>query len=196
MTDGPALGRSGDAWRVARRMRPYVEPTRAPRGLDAVVEILKPTMSHADMVQLLHSKEPVLDGFTPLEWLDEDGSPSILVGWVLLSPRDLVVRLRAQLGSKLLAYIAGVRHTSVVQRWADGDDEPSADVLLRFGTALVATAILRQRDSREVVNAWFQGRNDSLGDVSPARALRDEAMGGAADIAVLVAARRHAGLSL
>jgi len=52
-------------------------------------------------------------------------------------------------------------------------------------------ALLAERDSRAVVQAWFQGMNPQLDDVPPARLLREGQVEDGAQ-AVLAAARAFA----
>jgi hypothetical protein len=81
-----------------------------------------------------------------------------------------VVRdLRDLLGAKLVAYIGSVKETRAVRQWADGERKPSTEVMQRLRTAYHMAALLAERDSRAVVQAWFQGMNPH---VPPARLLR------------------------
>jgi hypothetical protein len=100
----------------------------------------------------------------------------------------IVTRLRAILGARLVAYIGNVDTTRAVRAWADGGDVPDADDDTRLRTAFHALAILVEGSCDEVtIGTWFQGMNPLLGDVSPARFIRNSAPDGAND--VLVAAR-------
>jgi hypothetical protein len=92
---------------------------------------------------------------------------------IRLSPAEVVGRLRDILGARLVAYLGSVKETRAVRQWAEGDRTPSAEVVLRLRTAYHAAALLREKDSPPVVQAWFQGMNPRLDDVSPARLLRD-----------------------
>lgn len=108
-----------------------------------------------------------------------------------LSAPDLVGRLRESLGAKLVAYLGSVTETRAVRQWAEGTRAPATDVVNRLRTAYQVTALLRQKDSAAVVQAWWQGMNPQLDDVAPARLLRE------ADLAeagprVLAAARAFA----
>ncbi len=47
------------------------------------------------------------------------------------------------------------------------------DGLHRLRVAYQAARLLAERDTNEVVQAWFQGLNPVLGDRLPARLLRD-----------------------
>lgn len=110
---------------------------------------------------------------------------------IRLSPAEVVGRLRDILGARLVAYLGSVKETRAVRQWAEGDRDPSAEVVVRLRTAYHVAALLRQKDSAEVVQAWFQGMNPRLDDVAPARLLREgdlETVGPA----VLAAARAFA----
>ena len=64
-------------------------------------------------------------------------------------------------------------------------------VLVKDLRDLLGATLLAERDSNQVVQAWFQGLNPALGDRSPARLLRE----GAVDEVgpqVLTAARQFA----
>ncbi|RYB88334.1 hypothetical protein EUA06_21500 [Nocardioides glacieisoli] len=90
-----------------------------------------------------------------------------------LSTAEVSERLMSMLGAKLVAYLGSVRETRAVRQWAAGEREPSADVVRRLRTALQVAGLLRDKDSAEVVQVWFQGMNPQLGDVAPARLLRE-----------------------
>jgi hypothetical protein len=103
----------------------------------------------------------------------------------------VTARLREILGAKLVAYLGSVKETRAVRQWADGEREPAAEVVTRLRIAYHAAALLREKDSAAVVQAWFQGMNPRLDDVAPARLLREgdlEQVGPA----VLAAARAFA----
>lgn len=110
---------------------------------------------------------------------------------IRLRPEELVARLRDILGAKLVAYLGSVKETRAVRQWAEGTREPPADVLTRLRTAYHAAALLREKDTAAVVQAWFQGMNPGLNDVAPARLLRDGELSEAGP-AVLAAARAFA----
>jgi len=92
---------------------------------------------------------------------------------VRLSTPELVAQLRDVLGARLVAYLGSVTETRAVRQWAEGARRPSREVVQRLRLAYQITALLRQRDSAEVVQAWFQGMNPRLDDVAPARLLRE-----------------------
>jgi hypothetical protein len=87
---------------------------------------------------------------------------------------DVVGRLNDILSPKLVAYIAGVGETRAVKEWATGDRAPKTDIEPRLRTALRIALLLADHDSPSVVQAWFQGLNPQLNDISPARLLRTE----------------------
>lgn len=169
-------------------------PIRAPRGLDCVVAALPQWWSHSHLVSELNRSQRDLDHLTAIEWLQEEGSP-VLALLPLLTPAQLVLRARALLGAKLVAYVASERSTRTVDEWARGVSRPSEVISLRLGAACCAAGLLRDRNSAEMVQVWFQGQNIQLRGTSPARTLRDEPAG-STGIAVLVAARRAAGFPL
>lgn len=105
---------------------------------------------------------------------------------------ELTDGLRSILGAQLVAYIGGVRETRAVREWAEGSRRPSAAVVERLRLAYRAARLLERRESRGVVQAWFQGLNPQLQDESPAKLIREgdpENVGAA----VLSAARSFAG---
>lgn len=111
---------------------------------------------------------------------------------VRLSTPVLVKELRDLLGAKLVAYLGGVRETRAVRQWADGArrvQDPTDERRLRL--AYQAATLIAERDSREVVQAWFQGLNPQLEDRSPARLLREGDLDEVGP-AVLTAARAFA----
>jgi hypothetical protein len=110
---------------------------------------------------------------------------------IRLPDAELVRALRDILGAKLVAYIGSVKETRAVRQWADGGRRPSAEVMTRLRHAYHVAALLAERDSKAVVQAWFQGMNPDLDDVPPARLLR-EGPADDASRAVLAAARAFA----
>jgi RecG-like helicase len=107
---------------------------------------------------------------------------------VRLPVPELIRDLRDVLGAKLVAYIGSVKETRAVRQWAEGERQPSADTMQRLRTAYHVAALLAETESRQVVQAWFQGMNPQLDDVAPARLLREGSLEEAAP-AVLAAAR-------
>ncbi|MGC5258923.1 hypothetical protein ACPXCG_21490 [Gordonia sp. DT218] len=107
-----------------------------------------------------------------------------------MSDAQLVTALRGVLGARLVAYLAGVKETRAVRQWADGARSiaGSAD-RERLRIAYRAARLITERDSPAVAQAWFQGLNPGLEDVSPARLLREGDLD-VAGPAVLGAARQ------
>ena len=106
-----------------------------------------------------------------------------------MSFRGAVSELVEILGTKLVAYIAGVKETRAVQEWARGVRDPKDPALeRRLRLALQIAHLIAEHDSREVAQAWFQGLNPQLDDRAPAQLLRE---GDIADVGrnVLAAAR-------
>lgn len=91
-----------------------------------------------------------------------------------MNTAELVTVLRDLLGAKLVAYLGKVKETRAVRQWADGEREIAnpAD-LERLRLAYRAAWLINQRNSKQVVQAWFQGLNPFLDDGTPARLLRD-----------------------
>lgn len=86
---------------------------------------------------------------------------------------EIVRRVRDILGARLTALIAGVAETRIVRAWADGTETPSPEVSQRLRLAYRIAAEVAQHEGREVAQAWFMGLNSLLGDVSPARIIRE-----------------------
>jgi hypothetical protein len=104
---------------------------------------------------------------------------------------QLVSELREILGAKLVAYLGSVQETRAVRQWAEAERTPSAEVIARLRVAYRIAALLREKDSAAVVQAWFQGMNPRLDDVAPARLLREGDLDQAGPT-VLAAARAFA----
>src|SRR5438105_2483560 len=81
-------------------------------------------------------------------------------------------RLQQLLSRQLTAYIAGVKDTKSVARWANGEVN---DIRLQNERQLRATyeiaQLLSNFDSDEVVRAWFISLNPHLDDISPSEAI-------------------------
>lgn len=108
--------------------------------------------------------------------------------------RELVGQLRELLGSRLVAYLAGVSETRAVRQWADGNRSiRDEDDLQRLRVAYQAALVITARDSAQVAQSWFQGLNPQLDDQSPARLLRTGKPDEAGRL-VLAAARSFAGV--
>jgi hypothetical protein len=110
---------------------------------------------------------------------------------VRLSVPELVDELRSLLGARLVAYVGSVSETRAVRQWAEGEREPAEAVVQRLRLAFRVASILTENDSPAVVQAWFQGANPHLGEVAPARQLREGDLDEAGP-AVLAAAKAFA----
>ncbi|MBT2519052.1 hypothetical protein J7E29_16545 [Streptomyces sp. ISL-90] len=86
---------------------------------------------------------------------------------------ELITRLRDILGVRLVAYIGNVKSTRSVAEWAKGDRTPGETDVDRLRLAYQIAGLLRERNEAVTVQSWFKGMNPSLGDVSPARVLRE-----------------------
>ncbi len=104
----------------------------------------------------------------------------------------LVKELRGVLGARLVAYIAGVSETRAIHSWADGArDVRGAETVARLRLTYQLCQLVTARDSSAVAQAWFQGLNPKLDDVSPARLLRTGAVDDVGPL-LLAAARSFA----
>jgi hypothetical protein len=85
----------------------------------------------------------------------------------------LVDELRTLLGSRLVAYLGGVKETRAVHEWAEDARRPGTATEQRLRTALRVAVPIAEADGEAVAQAWFQGLNPQLDDRSPARLLRE-----------------------
>lgn len=109
-----------------------------------------------------------------------------------MSDAQLVSGLRELLGAKLVAYLGAVKEVRAVRQWADGSRSISGDTdRERLRIAYRAARLITERDAPTVAQAWFQGLNPALDDVSPARLLRETDLESSGP-AVLGAARQFA----
>ncbi|NQX17465.1 hypothetical protein [Rathayibacter sp. VKM Ac-2857] len=104
------------------------------------------------------------------------------------STADVVTALRELLGAKLVAYLGSVNETRAVRQWAEGERTPSNEVVSRLRLAYQVAGLISEREQPRVVQAWFQGLNPQLDDVSPARLVREAELGEAGP-RILAAAR-------
>lgn len=86
----------------------------------------------------------------------------------------IVAELRETLGAQLVAYIGKVKETRAVREWAEGTREPgSGNTERRLRLAYTLARCISECDGAQTAQAWFQGLNPVLDDVSPARLLRE-----------------------
>ncbi|HZO93659.1 MAG TPA: hypothetical protein VFB22_07795 [Candidatus Baltobacteraceae bacterium] len=90
-----------------------------------------------------------------------------------MEPGTVVAELVEILGRKITALLAGVKDTRTVDAWVAGREAGRKFDVERLRLALRIAKMLRTRDDKRVVQAWFMGLNPQLGDRSPARILRD-----------------------
>jgi hypothetical protein len=90
---------------------------------------------------------------------------------------EVVTSLREWLGARLTAYIGGVKHTRPVAEWADGASEPAAEDTDRLRLAYDVVCRVLERYDTATLQAWMQGMNPALGDVAPARVIREREPG-------------------
>ena len=90
---------------------------------------------------------------------------------------ELVNGLRDMLGARLVAYIGHVTNTRTVREWIEGKHDPGDAVIAALRDTYFIAALLCEEESRETVQAWFQGMNPDLDDFAPATLLRNERYG-------------------
>jgi len=76
------------------------------------------------------------------------------------------------LGAQLVAYIGSVKETRAVREWSDGKRAPQGDTPYRLRFAYRVAKCIADSDGAETAQAWFQGLNPLLGNVSPAQLIR------------------------
>lgn len=77
----------------------------------------------------------------------------------------LVKELHELLGAGLVAYLGGVKETRAVRQWVEGTRRIASGRTWRgCGWALPGRALLAERDSASVVQAWFTGLHPALAD--------------------------------
>lgn len=89
----------------------------------------------------------------------------------------LVIVLRDLISAKLVAYIGQANDTSLISRWASGEATPSESVQKRIRNTYLIAGTLSERDSKTLVQTWFQGTNPYLEDQSPAQVMRKDQEG-------------------
>lgn len=89
------------------------------------------------------------------------------------APRDMAAYLQGVLGTKLVARIVGVSDPKAITRWAKGERTPRDDNEQRLRDTFLVFRTLTEAESQYTIRAWFVGLNPSLGDESPAKALRE-----------------------
>ena len=81
---------------------------------------------------------------------------------IRLEPEVIVTELRARLGARLVAFLAGVTETRAVHEWASGKRRiRQAEVVNRLRLVYQVVELIGSRDSDAVTQAWFQGLNQA-----------------------------------
>ncbi len=89
-----------------------------------------------------------------------------------LTPKPLLVSAVAEvLGTRLTAYILGVKDTRTIARWARTGDFDLLEQRKLQG-ALAAITLLKGRHSADSIAPWFTFITDALDDASPSAILR------------------------
>ena len=91
-----------------------------------------------------------------------------------LAVPELVNKLRALLGVRLVAFIGSTQSTSTVTAWADGSAPPPARHIDRLRLSYEIATLLNERHSPATIQTWFRGHNSALGDAAPAWLLREQ----------------------
>lgn len=76
------------------------------------------------------------------------------------------------LGAQLVAYIGSVNETRAVREWVAGTRVPRGDASQRLRFAYRVAKCIADSDGVDTAQAWFQGLNPMLGNVSPAQLIR------------------------
>ncbi|MBV0920591.1 hypothetical protein [Mycobacteroides chelonae] len=91
-----------------------------------------------------------------------------------LSTSALVTALIEHLGLRLVAYLGGANEVVTVRQWSQGTSTISdTDTIERLRLALGAAEMITAAASSGLTQAWFQGLNPALNDMSPASLLRN-----------------------
>ena len=88
------------------------------------------------------------------------------------SVAEVTEQLTGILGAQLVAYIGSVKETRAVREWIAGTRAPRGDAALRLRFAYRVAKGIADSDGVETAQAWFQGLNPMLGNISPARLIR------------------------
>lgn len=92
-----------------------------------------------------------------------------------LSDAELIYRVRALLGGRLVAYLVGASSTETVSSYASGRVAVPREAIDRVRHAYrIAELQHRLGAAPDLIQAWFQGRNPRLRDRAPARVLVEQ----------------------
>lgn len=81
--------------------------------------------------------------------------------------------LRDALGDELVVYIGGRGDTRIVDHWADGRTQPTADGIAQLRVAYRVTNLLKGKVPGEELSRWFAAPSRELGGASPAQLIRE-----------------------
>jgi hypothetical protein len=84
---------------------------------------------------------------------------------------EVVEYLQEHLGSRVVAYLAGLQNTQMLARWKGGT-APQSLTKQRLRSAYHAGRMLVEAFDDETAEAWFFGSNSKLDDRAPAHVLR------------------------
>lgn len=88
---------------------------------------------------------------------------------------EIANSLQDVLSSKLTAYIADVKSTKTVARWASGEITDTRDVATeqRLRAAYEITQLMLRYDDPATIRSWFIGMSPELDYQTPADAIRE-----------------------
>jgi hypothetical protein len=84
----------------------------------------------------------------------------------------VVEQLTGILGAQLVAYLGSVKETRAVREWIEGTRAPRGEASQRLRFAYRVAKCIADSDGVETAQAWFQGLNPLLDNVSPAQLIR------------------------
>ncbi|WP_415853611.1 hypothetical protein [Sinomonas sp. G460-2] len=85
----------------------------------------------------------------------------------------IISTLRYLISSPLLAYAAGLDNTEQLDKWERSEATPHQGAVDKLKASYELTMLLTTIDTPTTARGWLQSQNPMLGNVSPARALRD-----------------------
>ena len=96
-----------------------------------------------------------------------------------LSSHELVRRLNKDLGTTLVATLAGVKDRKLPYKWAESDGPiPRDEAYRRLQAAHRVWQMINDADNDYLARAWFIGANPRLGEESPVIRLREGDLAG------------------
>jgi hypothetical protein len=95
-----------------------------------------------------------------------------------ISREDLMILVQ-QLGPTWTAIASGTRDRSLAERWASGEEAPTAEEALKLSVAYEVFNEVAQTEGADTARAWFIGRSVGDHEVSPGEAIREGNFNGA-----------------